>query len=237
MLFYPQKESFMSEKWADRSLRLYVLDLDLKLSYIISSTYCHNLGRSEDTRKGELEEKKCRDECQVPLFTLLLLVLELKSSFKNLMLVRWLNVCEMNNSKGKYFPGGSDGKASACNVGDPGSIPGLGRSPGEGNGNPPQHFCLENPMDGRAWWATVHGVTKSQTRLSDFTSRENNGRRVLIRASFSHNTSVSHWHFPGISPCVENRYLDNRGGIVMKREKQNALIMSPVLCVYIIYFI
>ena len=64
--------------------------------------------------------------------------------------MRWLNVCEMNNSKGKYFLGGSDGKASACNVGDLGSIPGLGRSPGEGNGNPLQHFCLENPMDGRA---------------------------------------------------------------------------------------
>ena len=43
-------------------------------------------------------------------------------------------------------------------------------SPGEGNGNPPQYSCLENPMDGGAWWATVHGVAKSQTRLSDFTS-------------------------------------------------------------------
>ena len=60
-------------------------------------------------------------------------------------------------------------KASACYVGDLGSIPGLGRSPGEGNGNPLQYSCLENPMDRGAWWATVHGVTKSQTRLSDFT--------------------------------------------------------------------
>ena len=49
------------------------------------------------------------------------------------------------------FPGGLAGKASACNVGDPGSIPGSGRSPGEGNGNPLQYFCLENPMDGGAW--------------------------------------------------------------------------------------
>ena len=65
--------------------------------------------------------------------------------------------------------GGSDGKASACNAGDLGSIPGLGRSPGEGNGNPLQYSCLENSMDGGAWWATVHGVTKSRTRLSDFT--------------------------------------------------------------------
>ena len=67
------------------------------------------------------------------------------------------------------FPGGSDGKESACSVGDPGSIPGSGRSPGEGNGNPLQYSCLENPTDRRAWWATVHEVLKSQTRLSDFT--------------------------------------------------------------------
>ena len=67
------------------------------------------------------------------------------------------------------FLGGSDGKESACSAGDPGSIPGSGRSPGEGNGNSLQYSCLENPMDGGAWWATVHGVTKSQTRLSDFT--------------------------------------------------------------------
>ena len=67
------------------------------------------------------------------------------------------------------FPGCPDGKGSAYNVGDPGSIPGPGRSPREGNDNPPQYSCLENPMDGGAWWATVHGVTKSWTRLSDFT--------------------------------------------------------------------
>ena len=61
------------------------------------------------------------------------------------------------------FPGGSDGKESACSAGDPGSIPGLGRSPGEGNGNPMQYSCLENPMDGGTWQTTVHGVAKSQT--------------------------------------------------------------------------
>ena len=59
------------------------------------------------------------------------------------------------------FPGGSDGKESACNVEDPGSIPGLGRSSGERNGNPLQYSCLENPMDRGVWWATVHGVTES----------------------------------------------------------------------------
>ena len=63
----------------------------------------------------------------------------------------------------KDFPGGSDGKASAYNVGDLGLIPGSGRSSGEGNGNPVQYSCLGNPMDGGAWWATAHGVTKSQT--------------------------------------------------------------------------
>ena len=68
------------------------------------------------------------------------------------------------------FPGGSHGKVSACNVGDLGSIPGSGRSPREGNGNPLQYFCLENSMDGRDWYAIVHGVAKSQTRLSNFTS-------------------------------------------------------------------
>ena len=67
------------------------------------------------------------------------------------------------------FPGSSEVKASACNVGDLSSIPGSGRSPGEGNGNPLQYSCLENSMDGRAWWATVHGVSESRTRLSDFT--------------------------------------------------------------------
>ena len=67
------------------------------------------------------------------------------------------------------FPGGSDSKASAYNAGDPGSIPGSGRSPGEGNGNPLQYSCLENPMDGGGWLAAVHGVAKSWTRLSDFT--------------------------------------------------------------------
>ena len=63
----------------------------------------------------------------------------------------------------EVFPGGSDGKESACNSEDLGSIPELGRSPGKGNGNPLQYSCLENPMDGGALWATVHGVPRSQT--------------------------------------------------------------------------
>ena len=65
------------------------------------------------------------------------------------------------------FPGGSDGKESACNSGDPGLILGLGRSPGEGNGYPLQYSCLKNSMDRGVWWATVQGVTKSWTQQSD----------------------------------------------------------------------
>ena len=61
------------------------------------------------------------------------------------------------------FPGGSDGKESACNAGDLGLIPGLGKSPGGGHGNPLQYSCLENPMDRGAWRAMVPGVTKGQT--------------------------------------------------------------------------
>ena len=68
--------------------------------------------------------------------------------------------------RNKGFPGGSDGKESACNVGDPGSIPGSGRSSGEGNGYPLQYDCLGNFTDRGAWRATAPGVTESQIRLS-----------------------------------------------------------------------
>ena len=67
------------------------------------------------------------------------------------------------------FPGGSVVKNLPANAGNTGSVPGLGRSTREGNGNPLQYSCLENPMDREAWWATVHEMSKSQTRLSDFT--------------------------------------------------------------------
>ena len=65
------------------------------------------------------------------------------------------------------FPGGSPGKESIYNAGNLGSIPGLGRSSGEGNGDPLQYSCLENLMDRRAWWTRVQGIAKSWTRLSD----------------------------------------------------------------------
>ena len=63
------------------------------------------------------------------------------------------------------FPGGSDGKESACSAGDTGLILGLGRCPGEGNGSPLQYAYLENPMDRGAWWAAVYGVAQSRTQL------------------------------------------------------------------------
>ena len=75
---------------------------------------------------------------------------------------------EDNNYGSKQgFPCRSNGKEPACNAGNPDSIPGLERYPGERNGNPLQYSCLDNSVDRGAWWATVHGVAKSQTQLSD----------------------------------------------------------------------
>ena len=86
---------------------------------------------------------------------------------------KWVSLCKFSQLISMYicgiwygmggFPGSSDGKESVCNAGDLASIPGLGRSPGEENGNSFQYSCLENPMDWGAWWATVHGVSKSWT--------------------------------------------------------------------------
>ena len=93
----------------------------------------------------------------------------------------WLN--EMGSMCDKGFCGGLDDKEFACTAGDPGSIPGLGRAPGEGNGNPLQHSCLENSMDRGAWCATVHGLAKSWTQLSDqhthviMGGKQNKGRK------------------------------------------------------------
>ena len=94
----------------------------------------------------------------------------------------------------KGFPGDSDGKASACNAEDLGSIPGLGRSPGEGNGTPLQYSCLENPMDRGAWWAAVHGVARSRTRLSHFTFTF---RFHALEKEMATHSSVLAWRVPG----------------------------------------
>ena len=74
---------------------------------------------------------------------------------------------DVTTSKKLGFPGGSDSKVSACSAGNLGWIPRSGRSPGEGNGNPPQYFCLENSIAGGAWQATVYGIARSQTQLSN----------------------------------------------------------------------
>ena len=77
----------------------------------------------------------------------------------------WRSLC--GNIAREGSPHGSDGKESACNAGNQGLIPGSGRSPGKGNGNPLQFSCPENSMDREAWWAKVHRVSKNWTRLSD----------------------------------------------------------------------
>ena len=90
------------------------------------------------------------------------------------------------------FPGGSDGKESTCNMGDLGSVPGLGRSPGRGHGNPPPYPCLENPMDRGAWQAAVQMVTQSRTRLKWLSSSSNNTQNTSY--SIENCTSrVQHW--------------------------------------------
>ena len=97
----------------------------------------------------------------------------------NSLVIKWLRLPASTAGGAGLIPvwgikiphatGSSEVKVSACNVGDLGSVPGLGRSPGEGNGNPLQYSCLENPMDRGTWQAPVHRVAKSQTQLSNFT--------------------------------------------------------------------
>ena len=86
-------------------------------------------------------------KCHPPIPTSLKCHLPITTSLRCTNMALFRDVCVYGFQS---FPGGSDGKASACNAGDPGLIPGSGRSPGEGNGNPLQHSCLENPMDGGA---------------------------------------------------------------------------------------
>ena len=93
------------------------------------------------------------------------------------------------------FPDGSDGKESACSAGDQGSIPGSARSPGEGNGNPLCYSCLENPMDGETWQATVHGVATSRIQLSDFTF---SFHFHALEKEMATHSSVLAWKIPGM---------------------------------------
>ena len=96
--------------------------------------------RLTSSSKWEISPLDHHIQCSLPL------------AHQLMLLARWL--------QHQGFPGGLHGKESACQAGELGSIPGSGRCPGEGNGNPLQYSCLENPMDRGAWWATVHGVSK-----------------------------------------------------------------------------
>ena len=87
------------------------------------------------------------------------------------------------------LPGSSVYKESSSSAGQPCLIPGLGRSPGEGNGNSPNYSCLENPMNGGAWRATVHRVTKSQAQMSNFT------HSLTDTKNYSVNKSVLSTHY------------------------------------------
>ena len=117
--------------------------------------------RSPRTRLQEVGDlfRECRCSQPIPIMSIVKVSCKVKRMFVFKSISLTFQGC----------PGGSDAEASACRVGDPGLIPGLGRSPGEGNGSPLQYSCLDNPIDGGTWWATVHGVAESQTRLSDFT--------------------------------------------------------------------
>ena len=92
-------------------------------------------------------------------------MLKMRHTHKGTLISSKISVLGLEELLG--FPSSSNGKASTCNAGDPGSIPGSGRSSEKGNGNPLQYSCLENFMDRGAWWAMVHGVAKSQTWLND----------------------------------------------------------------------
>ena len=105
-----------------------------------------------------------------------------------------------------HFPGGSDGKAIAYNVGDPGLLPGSGRSPGEGNGDPLQYSDLENAMDGGSWQAPVQGVTKSRTRLSNVTFHFSpEGEDDGHGPSWPQMTGI--WHCPSLGLVSVGRVL------------------------------
>ena len=114
------------------------------------------------------------------------------------------------------FPCSSVSKESAWHSGNPGSIPGSGRSPGEGSGNPLQYSCLENPMDIEAWWATVHGVTKSRT------------------SSLSLIPRFAAWHISGMvspgSPVVKPSDLSLRSSLTPQRPLNCGAAISGMNC-------
>ena len=120
----------------------------------------------------------------------------------------------------RSFPGGSDGKESPCNTGNPCSVPGWGRSPGEGNGNPLQYSCLENSMDRGTWQGTVHGITKSWTQLSDYHSLK------LLQALWHWAIHFHDWaYFPHL--CIGTVILSHR--FFFSFVLQNLLLFSKAI--------
>ena len=129
------------------------------------------------------------------------------------------------------FPDGSDGKESACNAGDRGLIPRLGRSPGKGNGNPFGFSCLENPMDRGAWLAIVHWVANSWTQLSDYES-ESESHAVVSNSLQPHGLN-SPWNSPGQNTGVGS--LSLLQWIFLTQESNQALLHCGQILYQVIY--
>ena len=121
------------------------------------------------------------------------------------------------------FPSGSEGKASTCNAGGPGLIPGWGRSPQEGNGNPLQYSCLENPRDGGAWWAAVYRVTQSRTRLKWLSSRE----KIFKFKYFIYSCYCS------LHPCISNKAIAKIRALPVHLKEFNVFIISIIMSISI----
>ena len=117
------------------------------------------------------------------------------------------------------FPGGSDSKESACNAGDPGSIPESGRSPGEGNGHPLQYFCPKNSMDGGAWKDTVHGVRKEQDLTDRVTHTQQETPRTQPTLS-PHHVQISDLGWFPLSPRTMH--------LKVKTRERNLLLLIPI---------
>ena len=129
------------------------------------------------------------------------------------------------------FPDGSDDKESICSARDLGSILGLGRCPGGGNGNPLQYSSLENPIDRGAWWATVHGVIKSWTQLSDFIFTFH--FHALEKEMATHS-SVLAWRIPG---TAEPSGLPSMGSHRVGHDWSDlAAVAAATLCYSVLYF-
>ena len=149
------------------------------------------------------ENEKCRDHCLINISTFSPWC---SATSRIILFFFFFELCSLIVGG---FLCGSVGKESACNAGDLGSIPGLGRSPGEGNGNPLHYSCLGNPMDRGAWWATVHGVVRVgydwATSLSlswiIAVTVQGNGTRNFYH--WQHLLKTSLRHFPG-GPVVKN---------------------------------